>query len=50
VMPEMGGVELKLVVEKMKPEQNILLISAYTNRIEPGPEFFPSLGHKQNIT
>lgn len=39
VMPEMGGVELKLVVQKMKPDQKILLISAYTNRIEPGVPF-----------
>ena len=39
VMPEMGGVELKLLVQKMEPEQKILLISAYTNRIEPGVPF-----------
>ncbi len=39
VMPEMGGVELKLIVEKMNAEQKFVLISAYTNRIEPGVPF-----------
>lgn len=49
VMPEMGGVELKLVVEKMKPEQNILLISAYTNRIEPGVPFLQKPFHAKEL-
>jgi PAS domain S-box-containing protein len=39
VMPEMGGVELKLVVQNIKKDMKFLLISAYTNRIEPGVPF-----------
>jgi len=39
VMPEMNGVELKLVAEKIKPDMKFLLISAYTNRLEPGVPF-----------
>lgn len=39
VMPEMGGVELKIVVQNIKKDMKFLLISAYTNRIEPGVAF-----------
>ncbi len=39
VMPEIGGIELKLILEKMKPTLHFLLISAYTNRLEPGVPF-----------
>ncbi|RMH64478.1 MAG: response regulator [Calditrichaeota bacterium] len=39
VMPELGGIELKLILEKQKPELHFLLISAYTNRLEPGVPF-----------
>ncbi len=39
VMPEMGGVELKLVVQNVRKDMKFLLISAYTNRIEPGIAF-----------
>ncbi|KAA3617653.1 MAG: PAS domain S-box protein [Calditrichaeota bacterium] len=41
VMPEMGGVELKLVTQNIKKDIKFLLISAYTNRIEPGIAFLP---------
>ena len=39
VMPEMGGIELRLVAQNIKPQIKFLLISAYTNRIEPGIPF-----------
>ncbi|MCB0281015.1 MAG: response regulator [Calditrichae bacterium] len=39
VMPEMGGIELRLVAQNIKPQLKFLLISAYTNRIEPGVPF-----------
>jgi len=41
VMPEMGGIELKLVLQNIKKDLKFLLISAYTNRIEPGIAFLP---------
>lgn len=39
VMPEMGGIELRIVAQNIKPHVKFLLISAYTNRIEPGIPF-----------
>ena len=39
VMPEMGGVELNLMVNTLKKGTKFLLISAYTNRLEPGIPF-----------
>ncbi|HED09185.1 MAG TPA: PAS domain-containing hybrid sensor histidine kinase/response regulator [Caldithrix abyssi] len=39
VMPEIGGIELKLILEKQAPGLKFLLISAYTNRLEPGVPF-----------
>jgi len=39
VMPEMGGVELKLMIDTLKSDTKFLLISAYTNRLEPGIPF-----------
>ncbi len=39
VMPEVGGIELKLLLEKQAPGLKFLLISAYTNRLEPGVPF-----------
>lgn len=39
VMPEMGGIELKLIIDSIKKDTKFLLISAYTNRIESGVPF-----------
>jgi signal transduction histidine kinase len=39
VMPEMGGLELKLMIDTIKKNTKFLLISAYTNRLEPGIPF-----------
>jgi len=36
VMPRMGGIELKMLIQNIKPEIKFLHISAYTDRIEPG--------------
>jgi len=36
VMPKMGGVELKLVAQRINPELKILFISAYSDKMEPG--------------
>ena len=39
VMPEMGGLELNLMINSLKSDVKFLLISAYTNRLEPGIPF-----------
>lgn len=39
VMPEMGGLELKLLIDTIKSNTKFLFISAYTNRLEPGTPF-----------
>lgn len=39
VMPEMGGVELKMVLENMNPNLRFIYISAYTHRFEPDAPF-----------
>jgi len=36
VMPKMGGVELKLVAQRINPEVKFLFISAYADKMEPG--------------
>ncbi len=39
VMPEMGGIELKILVQQLYPHIRFLLMTAHPEKVEPGMEF-----------
>ena len=36
VMPNLGGIDLKILAQRLNPEIRVLLISAYSDKLEPG--------------
>ena len=36
VMPNLGGIDLKILAHRLNPEIRVLLISAYSDKLEPG--------------